>query len=135
MFLLYFLDTYINMVKYLQRVTLDVSINWPYLHQDVRKTWITWIGDNATRYHNFNVLPHALLYIFSQFNKIGHNGMRYHNFNILPHAFSYIFSQFSMVWGLFATGHHALLYINIQDTEYSRNWVVLIIYVRYCRFK
>ena len=72
MFLLYFLDTYINMAKYLQKVPLDVSINWRYLHQDAGKTWIKWIGHNATRYHNFNplphALPHALLYIFSQFN-------------------------------------------------------------------
>ena len=39
MFLLYFLDTYINLVKYLQRVPLDVSINWCYLHQDAGKTY------------------------------------------------------------------------------------------------
>ena len=39
MFLLYFLDTYINLVKYLQRVPLDVSINWRYLHQDAGKTY------------------------------------------------------------------------------------------------
>ena len=25
--------------------------------------------------------------------------MRYHNFNVLLHALPYIFSQFSMVWG------------------------------------
>ena len=68
MFLLYFLDTYINMVKYLQKVSLDASINWRYLHQDAGKTWIIWIGHNATRYHNFNALPHTLPYIFSQFN-------------------------------------------------------------------
>ena len=32
---MYFLDTYIHLVKYLQRVPLDVSIiiNWCYLHQ------------------------------------------------------------------------------------------------------
>ena len=41
MFLLHFLDTYINMVKYLQRVAFDVSINWHYLQQDVGRTWIT----------------------------------------------------------------------------------------------
>ena len=51
MFLLYFLDTSINMVKYLQRVPLDIFINWHYLHQDAEKTWIIWIGHNATRYH------------------------------------------------------------------------------------
>ena len=39
MFLLYFLDTYIIVVKYLQRFSLDVSINWCYLHQDVQKTY------------------------------------------------------------------------------------------------
>ena len=68
MFLLYFLDPYKNMVKYLQRVPLDVSINWRYLHQDAGRTWVTWIDHNATRYHKFNALPHALPYIFSQFN-------------------------------------------------------------------
>ena len=40
MFLLYFLDTYINLVKYLQRVLLDVSINWRYLHQDAGKPYL-----------------------------------------------------------------------------------------------
>ena len=36
------------------------------------QTLWTWIGHYATRYHNFNALPyalpHALPYIFSQFN-------------------------------------------------------------------
>ena len=68
MFLLHFLDVYINMVKYLQKVSLDLSINWRYLHQDLGKTRITWICHNVTCYHNFNALPHTLLYIFSQFN-------------------------------------------------------------------
>ena len=40
MFLLYFLDTYINLFKYLQRVPLGVSINWCYLHQDAGKTYL-----------------------------------------------------------------------------------------------
>ena len=39
MFLLYFLDTYINLVKHLQNVPLDVFINWCYLHQDAGKTY------------------------------------------------------------------------------------------------
>ena len=64
MFLLYFLDTYINVVNYLQKVPLDVSINWRYQDQGAGKSWITWIGHNVTRYNNFN----ALSYIFSQFN-------------------------------------------------------------------
>ena len=37
--LMYFLDTYINMVKYLQRVPLDVSIHKRYLRQDAGKTY------------------------------------------------------------------------------------------------
>ena len=40
MLLLYFLGTYRNMVKYLQSVSLDITINWSYLHQDAGKTWI-----------------------------------------------------------------------------------------------
>ena len=37
MFLLYFLDAYIIMIKNLHRVPLDVSINWRYLHRDTGK--------------------------------------------------------------------------------------------------
>ena len=29
---------------------------------------LTWLGHNATRYHNFNVLPHAIPYIYTQFS-------------------------------------------------------------------
>ena len=32
------------------------------------QTLQTWRGHNATRYHNFNALPHALPYFFSQFS-------------------------------------------------------------------
>ena len=39
---------------------------------------------------------------------VDHNGMHYHNFNMLPHAIPYIFTQFSMVFGLFATRYHSL---------------------------
>ena len=39
MILLYFLDTYVNLVKYLQIVSFDVSINWRYLDQDAAKTY------------------------------------------------------------------------------------------------
>ena len=42
-FSLYFLNTHINMVKYLQRFQLDVSINWRYLHQDAGKIY-SWIS-------------------------------------------------------------------------------------------
>ena len=61
------------------------------------QTLQTWIGHNATRYHNLNALPHALLYIFLSLIWIGQNLTRYHNFNILSHVLSYIFSQLSMV--------------------------------------
>ena len=40
MFLLYFLDIYINLVKCLERVPLDVSINCCYLHKDAGKTYL-----------------------------------------------------------------------------------------------
>ena len=39
---------------------------------------------------------------------IGHNARHYHNFNMLPHVLLYIFSQFIMFRGLFATDYHAL---------------------------
>ena len=32
------------------------------------QTLKTWIGHSARCYHKFNALPHALPYIFSQFN-------------------------------------------------------------------
>ena len=34
-----FLDAYINMVKNLQRVPLNISINYRYLRQDAGKTY------------------------------------------------------------------------------------------------
>ena len=63
------------------------------------QTLQTRIGHNATRYHNFNALPHALPYMFAQFTHVGHNATCYHNFNVLPHVIPYIFTQFNMVWG------------------------------------
>ena len=67
------------------------------------QTLQTRIGYNATRYHNFNALPHALPhalpYMFAQFTHVGHNVTCYHNFNVLPHVIPYIFTQFNMVWG------------------------------------
>ena len=55
------------------------------------------IGHNAlltstrchTRYHAFSL----------SLTWIGHNATCYHNFSVLLHALPYIFSQFSMVWG------------------------------------
>ena len=80
MFLLYFLDTSINMVKHLQRVPLDILINWQYLHQDAEKTWIIWIGHYATRYHT-RYHTHYRTFC-SSLTWIGQNGMRYHNHNL-----------------------------------------------------
>ena len=38
-----------------------------------------WIGQNETRYDNFNALPYALPFIFSQFNMVlGYFAMVYH---------------------------------------------------------
>ena len=61
------------MLKNLQRVLLDKSIiNLHALHQDAGKTWMTWIGHNATCYHIFITLPHwlshVLPFIFSLFD-------------------------------------------------------------------
>ena len=38
-FLLCFLGNYINLAKYLQRVSLEVSVNWHFLHQDAEKIY------------------------------------------------------------------------------------------------
>ena len=39
---------------------------------------------------------------------LGYNATCYHNFNMLPHALPYISSEFCMVWELFAMHYHAL---------------------------
>ena len=47
---------------------------------------------------------------------IGHNAMHYHNFNVLPHTIPYIVTQFSMVLGLFAMRYRQIykkIYIKI----------------------
>ena len=60
------------------------------------QTLQTSISHDATRYHNFNALPHAL-----------------------PHVLPYIFSKFRMVWGYLqrvTTRYHQIykkIYINI----------------------
>ena len=47
----------------------------------------------STRYHtSYRTFSLSLTWI-------GQNAMRYRNFNVLPHALPYIFSRFSMVWG------------------------------------
>ena len=47
----------------------------------------------STRYHTrYRVFSLSLTFL-------GFNATRYHNFNALPQALPYIFSKFSMVWG------------------------------------
>ena len=61
------------------------------------QTLQTWIGHDATRYHT---RYHMRYHTFSlSLTWIDHNAKRYHNFNVLLHALPYIFSKFSMVWG------------------------------------
>ena len=59
-----------------------------------------WIDHDATRYHNFNALPHAFQTHYHTFSLsltwIGHNAMHYHDFNLLVHALLYI--SFSLAW-------------------------------------
>ena len=62
-------------------------------YQTLRK----WINHNTTRYQT---LYHTCYFKFSpSLTWVGHNVLRYHDFNVLPYAFTYIFSQLSMVWG------------------------------------
>ena len=63
------------------------------------KTLQTWIGHNATHYHNFNALPHALPYISLISTRVGYDATRYHNFNALPHVLPYIFSDICLILG------------------------------------
>ena len=62
----------------------------------------TWIGDNTTRYHNFNELPHAL-----------------------PHALLYILPQFSIVWGY-------LQRVTITSTCYHKCYRTFSISLAWC---
>ena len=99
-------------------LTKTIPIIFKHITTDYQ-TLETWIDHNATRYHNFNQLPHALPYIYLSLTWIDHNPMRCHNFNILPHGLPYISSQFSIVWDYLqsvTTLYHQIhkkLYINI----------------------
>ena len=62
----------------------------------------------STRYHTrYRTFSLSLTWV-------GHNAMHYHNFNVLPHAIPYIFTQFSMVLGLFATRYRQFFKRNIN---------------------
>ena len=60
-----------NYVDILFPLTKAIPIMSERVTTHYQTLW-TWIGYNATRYHNFNALqhalPHALPYIFYQFN-------------------------------------------------------------------
>ena len=46
-----------------------------------------------TRYHTrYHIFTPSLTWL-------GYNAKLYHNFNVLPHALPYIYSKFSMIWG------------------------------------
>ena len=65
----------------------------------------------STRYHT---RYHTRYRTFSLNLKwVGHNAMDYHNFNVLLHAIPYIFTQFKMVLGLFATRYHQIYKKNV----------------------
>ena len=59
------------------------------------QTLQTWTGHDTKRYHTryhtrYRTFPLSLIWL-------GYYAMRYHNFNVLPHALPYILSKFSMV--------------------------------------
>ena len=66
------------------------------------QTLQTWIGHNATRYHNLNVLPHALPYIFSEiflvWGYLQRVTTRYHQF-FLKNLNIYLFINFKVTCG------------------------------------
>ena len=67
----------------LPRITKHYKHGWTIMQRVV----IT-----STRYHTrYRTFSLSLTWIC-------HNAVRYHNFNVLPHAIPYFF-QFSMVWG------------------------------------
>ena len=96
------------MVKCLQGIQLDVSINCCYLHQDPGKNWITGRDHNATHYINFNALPHLLPYIFFPFNIDRPQRNALPRFYHVTTCVTVLFSRFNMVGGIFATGYHAI---------------------------
>ena len=52
----------------MERVTMT-SMHY-HMHYRPFSLSLTWVDHNATRYHNFNMLLHALPYIFSQFSVV-----------------------------------------------------------------
>ena len=53
---------------------------------------------------------------------IGHNAMCYRNFNVFPHALPYIFSQFNMVWGYLqrVTKHYRRIYKKVYTNIFFK---------------
>ena len=73
-----------------------------------------------TRY--YHACYHPLCHTFSLSSTwLGQNATLYHNFNALQHVLSYIFSQFSMVWGEFATGTRR--YCQIDKKKYVNTFL------------
>ena len=71
-----------------------------------------------TRYHmRYRTFSFSLTWL-------GHNGTRYHNFNVLPHAIPYIYTQFSMVWEYLqrvTTRYHQIYEKNVYQYLKKKN--------------
>ena len=86
-------------------------------HYQTIQTWITLTRDH-TLYSTF----------FLSLTLIDHSAMHYHNFNLLPHMLPYIFSRFNLVWG-YLQGVKGVtikflkkIYINIFKQINSKAW-------------
>ena len=60
--------TYYQILKTWKVIMQRVTISSTRYHSSYHtfSLSLTWIGDNSTCHHNFNLLPHTLTYIFFQ---------------------------------------------------------------------
>ena len=58
---------------------------------------------------------------------IGHNAMCYHNFNVLPRALTYIFSQFSILWSYLqhVTTRYRQVYKKLYTNTFLKTMMLL----------
>ena len=77
----------------MQRVTIP-STCYHTLYQTFSLS-LAWFGTKATFYHMFERVTTLPNFVQTW---IGHDATRYRNFNVLRDALPYIFSKFSMVW-------------------------------------
>ena len=71
---------------------------------------------SSTRYHTLSL----------SLTGIGQNATCYHNFSVLPHTLLYIFSQCSMVWGYLqrVTTRYHQIYKNIYINSFFKKMMV-----------